>query len=807
MNDATKPVTTGSAARAAPRPTWMRRLRNGAVALAVLVAVYALLGFLVLPLVAKPRAEAALTEASGRQATIGRLEFNPFTLRARVIDFALADREPGRFLARFAALDLDVSAASLRYRAPVFDAVRLSQPRIELTRNADGTYSFDDLIAKAGAQPEGPSPLFSLNNIEVDGAEVVLDDRTHRKRLVASDIGIGIPFLSSLPHDAEIRVTPRFEGTFDGTRFAMRANATSPFADTREATLEWNLDALPLPKYAEYMALPGGIRLVDGALTTRLRLAFVTEKGVARTLTLAGTARVDKPSFARRDGSPLVAAKSVDVALAKLDWLARSIALERVAIDAPDADLRREPDGTLELVRLLAAPAAASAAARAGSPAAASAPAASTSPWQFSIDDARIGEGRLSVADRSVSPTFEVTLSHVTATGRRIVSSGTPGEVTLAFDVDGGARFEMNGEVDVARTSARGRFAFTAFRLAKLYPFYAPVLNLDVRSGTLDLAGEFTADAAGPQFTLSGGTAKVADLETAIRDDRNPLWRIAVGTIEGVAFDLQRRSMAIDRVALSQGSLRILREANGSVNFQRLVNRSEATAKSGLALTTALLRPISELSRSSRLRRRREAASTNPSRSSGLAEVMVTSGSEAGGGEERTGRRLGDGRRRRRVVEAGEEVPDLGQRRAIGRLSYHLIGLLLCHPPRIDHRLHLLADDVLIADAVGDDVVGVGAERHRDEDRKDDRNQKPLVILEFGERLASNEGNVADTHATHVAGTLIASGVNPNARGMAPGAKAATYFFANDLSVMVASMYSVEANSAAPKRVSFHQMS
>ena len=109
--------------------------------------------------------------------------------------------------------------------------------------------------------------MLALNNIEVDGAEVVLDDRTHRKRLVASDIGIGIPFLSSLPHDAEIRVTPRFEGTFDGTRFAMRANATSPFADTREATLEWNLDALPLPKYAEYMALPGGIRLVDGALT------------------------------------------------------------------------------------------------------------------------------------------------------------------------------------------------------------------------------------------------------------------------------------------------------------------------------------------------------------------------------------------------------------------------------------------------------------------------------------------------------------------------------------------------------------
>ena len=556
--------------------------------LAALVAVYALLGFLVLPLLAKPRIEAALTEELGRQSTIGRLEFNPFTLRGRVTDFALADREPGRFLARFAALDLDVSSASLRYRAPVFDAVRLSQPRIELTRNTDGTYNVDDLIAKTDAQPEGPSPLFSLNNIEIDDGEVVLDDRPHQRRLAASALDIGIPFLSSLPHDAEIRVTPKFEGAFDGTPFALQANSTSPFEDAKEATLEWNVDALPLAKYAEYMALPGGIRLGNGALTTHLRLTFVTENNIARTLTLAGTARVDKPAFARRDGSALVAAKSVDVTLAKLDWLARSLALERVAIDAPEADLRREADGALEFARLLAAPAPAPAGARAGSPAAGGTSTASSSPWKFSIEDASVAGGHVRVGDRSVSPAFEATLSNVTATGRRIVSSGAPGEVTLAFDVDGGARFEMKAEVDVARPSARGRFAFTTFHLAKLYPYYAPVVNLDVRSGTLDLAGEFTADGAGPQLTLSGGTAKLSDLETAIRGDKNPLWRVASGTIDGVAFDLDARSMAIDRVALQRGSLRVLREANGTVNFQRLVRGAEAAAKPEAGKATAV---------------------------------------------------------------------------------------------------------------------------------------------------------------------------------------------------------------------------
>ena len=44
LDNATKPVTVEPAARAVPRSTWLRRLRNGAVTLAVLVAVYALLG-------------------------------------------------------------------------------------------------------------------------------------------------------------------------------------------------------------------------------------------------------------------------------------------------------------------------------------------------------------------------------------------------------------------------------------------------------------------------------------------------------------------------------------------------------------------------------------------------------------------------------------------------------------------------------------------------------------------------------------------------------------------------------------------
>lgn len=56
---------------------------------------------------------------------------------------------------------------------------------------------------------------------------------------------------------------------------------------------------------------------------------------------------------------------------------------------------------------------------------------------------------------------------------------------------------------------------------------------------------------------------------------------------------------------------------------------------------------------------------------------------------------------------------------------------------------------------------------------------------EFGGRvIAANDGPSLNAHATHVTGTMIAAGVNPAAKGMAPEAEAHTYYWNNDLAEM-----------------------
>ena len=552
---------------------WPRRFRRAAIALAGLVALLAILGFFVVPSIVKSKLESYVASATGRKATLGKVEFNPFNLRGKLSDFTLLHRESDQALFHFDALDIDVSAASLWRLAPVFDALRLTRPTIAYVRNADGTYDIQDLIDALFKPSDAPTPQFSFNNIEIDGGAVSLDDRLHRRKVALANLAIGIPFLSSLPHDAEIRVNPNFEGTLDGARFALKGSTSSPFGDRKEASVDIEFDALPLSGYVQYVPLPQGLKLADGALSTRLKLAFVSEKGEPRTAILSGTARVDRLAVARSDGSPLIGARSINVTLGKLDPLARAVALAKVAIEAPDVDVRRGADGIFEFGRLWAPDAGA-----VGSASTAPAARAGAAPWTYAVADLDVAGGTVRVADEGASPAFRVALSNVKVVAKRIASAGDAGTVELEFDAESGAHYGATGDLDLAKGAARGHFALTKLRLASLYPYYASAVNLDVQRGELDLAGDFDAAWTGdpPQLTLAQGKGTIADLDLAVRGEREPLWRVSHGDLEGIAFDLAKRSITIDRIEARPVSLRIGRQPDGLVNFQRLLRASDA---------------------------------------------------------------------------------------------------------------------------------------------------------------------------------------------------------------------------------------
>src|SRR4029453_14777399 len=181
-----------------------RWLRWTAIAAGTFVLLTAL-AWLAAPPIARAQLESRISEALGRQTTVESVAFNPLQLRFTVRKLVIADPAGTTPLLALDELIADLSSASVWRWAPVLDALKLVHPAVSLGRERDGRYSVQDLIDAVLAGSSGPTPRFSVNNIEIDDGSIAFDDGTTGRKHRVEKLAIGIPFLSSLPYKTATR--------------------------------------------------------------------------------------------------------------------------------------------------------------------------------------------------------------------------------------------------------------------------------------------------------------------------------------------------------------------------------------------------------------------------------------------------------------------------------------------------------------------------------------------------------------------------------------------------------------------------
>ena len=558
---------------ASRRRPWLRWLGWAMASVAALVAI----AWVAVPPIARSQLETRLGEALGRPTTVEVVEFNPFRLRLTVHKLAIADPSRPTPLLAFDELVADLSAASIWHRAPVLDSLKVVRPSLSLARDASGRYNVQDLIDRVMAAPPGPPPRLSLNNIEVEQGAVMFDDRVAGRRHVLGGLDVGIPFVSTLPYHAEIHVTPRISGAINDAKFALEGS-TVPFADRREAALDVALDEVPLPAYVGYLPRKPRFDLAGGNLTTRLAIVFVSDNSGERRLELRGGGRLDGLAVKRRDGTPLFGAARIAVTLDRVDALARDAKLAAVAIEAPKAEVRLLSDGTLELAHPLFEPPPATPAT--GNP-------ADDPTWTATIARLTVARGALALADETTA--FRSELADVTVDATNV--STQPGErahVKAAFvSADRIATFSLEADVEPRRPAASGRFALSKFSLSLLFPYYKSALAVDVQKGSLDYASGFSF--ADGKLQLTDGEAAIRDLRLALPGNRDPLWRAPELVARGIAVDVPARKVELGEVEVRSAALRLVREADGSLEMSRLLKTTAQTGTAGDEATWTLL--------------------------------------------------------------------------------------------------------------------------------------------------------------------------------------------------------------------------
>ncbi|KAA3649285.1 MAG: DUF748 domain-containing protein [Proteobacteria bacterium] len=557
---------------------WKITARRWVIGVAAGVALYALLGFFALPALVKWQLPVQAGDALGRQVTLDEVRFNPFSLSLSLsgLRVAEADGQPGA--AQIGHLDTDLQWRSLYYWGLVFSRLSIDAPTLRLTRFADGSHNWSDVVERlTRPEPRRPRPevepgppRFSINNIQITGGSIDIDDQPAGAKHTVRDLSLGVPFVSGFPAEVERHVQPALSARVNDTPLQVDGY-TRPFGEDLQTVIDVRLDGLDITPYLAYLPFEPAFELPTGTLSVALELAFSEPLGLAPRLLLAGNMTLDDLAVRHRDGRPAIRLPKLAAVIGEYDVFGQSLRFERIEIDQPALDLNRLADGSLDMMQLLpqlpeAAPADADTDTEAKSAA-----------LLVTVDQLDLTGGQFRFSDAAApAGRFQTELSDLSVSLTGFVSNGSrPAQLSLGARSAAGEQIAQQGALALAPLRASGTVELTGVPLVHYQPYYAQQLvGARLSGGTLAATLPYVFDDAG--FRLDQARLDLAKAALQLDKQRTPAVRVDALSVEGIDVDVAARSVSLARVASRGGALAAVRARDGGIDLAQIVAPSDA---------------------------------------------------------------------------------------------------------------------------------------------------------------------------------------------------------------------------------------
>lgn len=535
--------------------------------LSILIAIGVLLGLVAPPLL-RSKVAGALSDKLQRKVTIEQISINPYAMTVAVRGFLMRERQSETPAFAFDELFINLEYRSLLRWAPVVKELLLIKPYVNVVRNEDLKYNFQDVIdqfTSGPPRPPGPPPRFALNNIQVVGGNLDFDDRPERTKHTVTDLRIGVPFISSLPSDVDIKVNPEFSAVVNGAPFHI-AGDTVPFKDSHESAFSLNIDNLQVGKYLEYSPVKLNFTIPTGHLDGKIKAAFKAAKDHPAVLTIGGNLAVSQLEMHDSAGTPPLKLPTLEILIDSVDLLARKASVKAVKSTGLELDIRRGADGKLSVVNLVeplqAQPEEPKATAKPGD-----------RPFIYAIEEIALEGATIHFADEQPRLPYKTTLKDVRLNIAGLTNEADKkAELELGFESASQEKFAHTGTLQLNPLAAEGKLNIEGLRPGALRSYYADSIAAEIKEGFFDLATRynFVSEGGKAQFKLSELAATLRSLRLELPGQPEPLWRLESLSVSDAALDLAAKSIVIGALEGKNGNGYIQRAADGTLNLVRI---------------------------------------------------------------------------------------------------------------------------------------------------------------------------------------------------------------------------------------------
>ncbi len=342
----------------------LTRWQKVIVIISTLFVIYTFLIFFILPKIIQNISQKKLTELLGRQTTISKIIINPYSFLVILEDFEIRSKDADHSFLAIGQVKVNLQASSIFKLGPVIKEIAISDPKLHLTINEDGSYNFSDLLPDKTAEDGVPqtdrkdtssTPLrFFLANIRLHNGEILIEDLAKNTKHTLTEMNLAVPFVSNMDSHVNIFVTPYFAVNFNGAPFELKGKS-KPFIKTLTTTMEFSLRDLELPKYFAYNPVPTNVDLVAGKLSCDFSLDFSSPEipGSPPQILLSGNLTLDDVDIRGPGSAELFNLMELHVALSRSEILKGMINLDKLSISSPVLSLNRDDQNGMNVYNLL----------------------------------------------------------------------------------------------------------------------------------------------------------------------------------------------------------------------------------------------------------------------------------------------------------------------------------------------------------------------------------------------------------------------------------------------------------------------
>lgn len=567
-------------------------LIRAAGALLTALALYSLLGFLILPGIALRVANQQLANYATVPAHIERIELNPFSLELTV--WGLNIGEPGKEQVAFERLYANLQIDSLWTRALHLADIQLDKPKTELRFDKSGQLNLAQLFKLPASEPTPtdpnakPFPL-RIDNIKLAGGYVHFQDLRPSEPIefLYDKLDFELKNLSTLPDD----------------NAAMTLVAAGP----EGGQIDWtgNFSLIPIASEGKLKVTDGKMKvwwpyvrdavplvLEDGILNFstdyKLSLAKETELNLTNVALSVAPFAIKAP-----DGRPLARLQKLDVSETTVDLAKQQVIVGKIRSNKLETWAALEADGQLDWQKLFAsqpskpAPAAEPATAPATADSPKPAPAAPSKPWQVLLKDVQLRDYQVHLADRSAKPAVALDVGPLNVDLQGFDSlNQSPFTLKLDTGVGKQGKLQATGQVNLSPVSAKLKVDTKDIDLRVAQSYISPFIRLELRSGMLGSNLDVNLKSTEPLAFQVTGRAQVDQLHTLDTMKNRDFLKWQRLVLEGVNYQ-HGDSLSIDKVNLLQPYARFMINDDRTTNIDDLLIPQPANSGSKSAAKPA----------------------------------------------------------------------------------------------------------------------------------------------------------------------------------------------------------------------------